>query len=136
VPDPDRLELLPAAQGYLGDRYTLPACEAGNTPAGHMEQGWADMEAVRQPYDFFVENGIATKGLARPGELVWSRVYLDAGEFCLDLGRGVAVKLPEEESARRWEATTKEWPLMHAQLYGMSRDGLMAKHKSTHITVS
>jgi len=109
---------------------------SGNTPAGHMENGWADMEAVRQPYEFFMENGIATKGLARPGELVWSRVYLDEEKFCLDLGRGAAVKLPEQESARRWEATTKEWPLMHALLYGVSRDALMAKHKSNHITVS
>ncbi len=109
---------------------------SGNTPAGHMEQGWADMEAVRQPYEFFVENGICTKGLARPGELIWSRVYLDREKFHLDIGRGAAVKLPEEESARRWEATTKEWPLMHALLYGVSRDALMAKHKSNHITVS
>ena len=109
---------------------------SGNTPAGHMEQGWADMEAVRQPYEFFIENGIATKGLSRPGELVWSRVFLDQGEFCLDLGRGAAVKLPEAESLRRWQATTEEWPLMHAILYGVSRDALMARHKSNHITVS
>jgi len=109
---------------------------SGNTPAGHMENGWADMEAVRQPYEFFIENGISTKGLARSGELVWSRVYLDCGEFFLDIGRGAAVELPKEESERRWQATTREWPLMHAILYGVSRDQLMAKHKSNHITVS
>jgi L-fucose isomerase-like protein len=109
---------------------------SGNTPAGHMENGWSDMEAVRQPYDYFIENGICTKGLARPGEIIWSRVYIDRGEFCLDLGRGAALELPLEESIRRWEATTKEWPLMHALLYGVSRDSLMAKHKSNHITVS
>ena len=109
---------------------------SGNTPAGHVEGGWAGMEAVRQPYDYFIENGICTKGLARPGELVWSRVYLDEGRFCLDLGRGAAVTLPAEESSRRWRATTQEWPLMHGLLYGVSRDGLMAKHKSNHITVS
>ena len=109
---------------------------SGNTPAGHMERGWADMEAVRQPYDYFIENGIATKGLSRPGEIIWSRVYIDRSEFCLDIGRGAAVKLPPEESKRRWEATTEEWPLMHALLYGVSRDQLMARHKSNHITVS
>ncbi|MBN2290227.1 MAG: fucose isomerase [Candidatus Glassbacteria bacterium] len=109
---------------------------SGNTPAGHMARGWADMEAVRQPYDYFIENGICTRGLSRPGEIVWSRVYLDRGEFCLDLGRGAAVKLPPEEIQRRWEATTEEWPLMNALLYGVSRDSLMAKHKSNHITVS
>jgi len=109
---------------------------SGNTPAGHMERGWADMEAVRQPYDYFIENGICTKGLARAGEIIWSRVYIDRGEFCLDLGRGAALELPPEESSRRWEATTREWPLMHALLYGVSRDRLMARHKSNHITVS
>ncbi|HUU29035.1 MAG TPA: fucose isomerase [archaeon] len=109
---------------------------SGNTPAGHMENGWADMEAVRQPYDYFIENGISTKGVTRAGELVWSRVYIDSGEFCLDIGRGAAVKLPVEESERRWEYTTEEWPLMHALLYGVSRDQLMARHKSNHITVS
>ena len=109
---------------------------SGNTPAGHMEGGWADMEAVRQPYDYFIENGICTRGLARAGEIIWSRVYIDRGEFCLDLGRGAALKLPPEESRKRWEATTSQWPLMHALLYGVSRDQLMAKHKSNHITVS
>ncbi|MEA2063162.1 MAG: fucose isomerase [Gemmatimonadota bacterium] len=109
---------------------------SGNTPAGHVENGWADMEARRQQYEFFIENGIATRALARPGELVWSRVYLDGGEFCIDIGRGAAIKLPEAESERRWQATTAEWPLMHAILYGVSRDSLMAKHKSNHITVS
>ncbi len=108
---------------------------SGNTPAGHMERGWADFEGVRQAYEYFVENGIATKGLTRSGELVWSRVYLDGGRLCLDLGRGAALELPEQESLRRWKATTEEWPLMHALLYGVSRDQLMAKHKSNHITV-
>ena len=109
---------------------------SGNTPAGHMARGWADMEAVRQPYEFFTEGGICTKGLARDGELVWSRVYIDEGVLSIDLGRGGAVTLPPEESTRRWKATTEEWPLMHAILYGVSRDQLMARHKSNHITVS
>jgi len=109
---------------------------SGNTPAGHIPGGWAGLEAVRQPYDYFIENGICTKGLAKAGELVWSRVYLDEGRFRLDTGRGAAVSLPEAESARRWRATTEQWPLMHGLLYGVSRDALMAKHKSNHITVS
>ncbi len=109
---------------------------SGNTPAGHMENGWADMHAERQPYDYFPENGICTKGTAKAGEIIWSRVYIDEGEMCIDLGRGAAVELPPEESDRIWEATTKEWPLMHAITYGITRDQMMAKHKSNHITVS
>ncbi len=109
---------------------------SGNTPAGHAERGWADMEATRQAYEFFVEGGICTKCTARPGELVWSRVYVDGGRFCLDVGRGAALELPEAESRHRWDATTEQWPLMHALLYGVSRDQLMARHRSNHITVS
>jgi hypothetical protein len=66
---------------------------------------------------------------------VWSRIYLDEGVLSMDLGRGGVVALPEEETQRRWKATTAEWPIMHALLYGVSRDQLMAKHKSNHITV-
>ena len=42
------------------------------------------------------------------------------GVLSIDLGRGGAVTLPPEESTRRWKATTEEWPLMHAILYGVS----------------
>jgi hypothetical protein len=43
--------------------------------------------------------------------------------------------LPREETERRWQATTPEWPIMHAVLDGVSRNALMAKHKSNHIQV-
>ena len=109
---------------------------SGNTPAGHMENGWADMQAERQPYDYFPENGISTKGTAKSGEIIWSRVYIDQGELCMDVGRGAAVELPPEESDKVWAATTEEWPLMHAITYGATRDQIMAKHKSNHTTVS
>ncbi len=109
---------------------------SGNTPAGHVEHSWAGMEGVRQPYDFFIENGICTRCLAKPGELIWSRVFIDRGDLFIDIGRGAAVELPVAESQRRWDATTGEWPLMYAMLYGVSRDQLMARHKSNHITVS
>jgi len=109
---------------------------SGNTPAGHMENGWADLTAVRQPYGYFPEGGIATKGTTKAGEIIWSRVYIENGERYMDIGRGAAVVMPEEETQRRWDATTKEWPLMHAITYGVTRDQLMAKHRSNHVTVS
>jgi len=109
---------------------------SGNTPAGHMENGWASMTAERQAYSFFPENGICTKGTTKSGEIIWSRIYIDEGEMCIDVGRGAAFDLPPEESNRIWEATTKEWPIMHAVTYGVTRDQMMAKHKSNHITVS
>ena len=52
-----------------------------------------------------------------------------------DLGRAEVVALPEEETNRRWQETTPQWPIMHAVLYGVSRDQMMARHKANHIQV-
>ena len=54
----------------------------------------------------------------------------------MDLGRAGVVELPAEETARRWQATTPQWPIMHAVTYGVSRDQMMARHKSNHIQVA
>ena len=53
----------------------------------------------------------------------------------MDIGRGGVVQLPGEETRRRWNATTSQWPIMHAITYGVSRDQFMAKHKANHIQV-
>jgi len=50
----------------------------------------------------------------------------------MDIGRGCVVELPREETERRWNATTWQWPIMHAVLYGVTRDQMMAKHKANH----
>lgn len=46
-------------------------------------------------------------------------------ELHCDLGVGEVVALPEEETYRRWNNTTPEWPIMNAVLKGVSRDQLM-----------
>jgi len=51
------------------------------------------------------------------------------------MGRGKAVSLPAKEVQYRWESTTRQWPIMNAVLYGVSRDQMMARHKSNHIQV-
>jgi hypothetical protein len=51
----------------------------------------------------------------------------------MDLGRAGVVELPPEETQRRWQATTPQWPIMHAVTYGVSRDQMMARHKANHI---
>jgi hypothetical protein len=53
----------------------------------------------------------------------------------MDLGRGGVVALPREETQRRWDATTPQWPIMHAVTYGVSRDQMMARHKANHVQV-
>ncbi|MBI5347202.1 MAG: fucose isomerase [Candidatus Aenigmarchaeota archaeon] len=108
---------------------------SGNTPAEHVEGGWSGVTAVRQPYMYFKKGGAAMKAICKPGEIIWSRVYIDEGELCMDIGRGGVLALPYEETERRWNATTKQWPIMHAVTYDVSRDQMMAEHKSNHIKV-
>jgi len=46
------------------------------------------------------------------------------------------VALPQEETERRWQITTPQWPMMHTLLPGISRDQFMAQHCSNHIQVA
>jgi L-fucose isomerase-like protein len=85
---------------------------------------------------YFPRGGSTLKGVSRPGEIVWSRIYVEGDALHMDIGRGGVVRLPDAETERRWQATTPQWPIMHAVLYGVSRDQLMAKHQANHIQVA
>jgi hypothetical protein len=63
-------------------------------------------------------------------------VFIEDGRLKMDLGRAGVVELPPEETQRRWDATTPQWPIMHAVTYGVSRDQMMARHKANHIQVA
>ena len=76
------------------------------------------------------------RGVSKPGEIVWSRIYVQGESLHMDIGRGAVVELPKEETERRWQLTTPQWPIMHAVTYGVSRDQLMAKHQANHIQVA
>jgi L-fucose isomerase-like protein len=80
--------------------------------------------------------GSTLKGISKPGEIVWSRIYVDPAGLNMDIGRGKVVEMPMEETQRRWDSTTPQWPIMHAVTYGVSRDQMMAKHKANHIQVA
>ncbi|MGH7524516.1 MAG: fucose isomerase [Gemmatimonadales bacterium] len=108
---------------------------SGAAPASHFIDGYAGAIGERQPPMYFPKGGSTLKGVSRPGELVWSRIYVANNGLHMDIGRGGVVKLSEQETTRRWEATTRQWPIMHAVLYGVSRDQLMAKHQANHIQV-
>ena len=54
----------------------------------------------------------------------------------MDIGRARVVQLPRVETERRWQATTPQWPIMHAVFYGITRDQMMARHKANHIQVA
>jgi hypothetical protein len=85
---------------------------------------------------YFRLGGGSLKGVSRPGEIIWSRIFVESGKLKMDLGRAGVAKLPEEETQRRWNLTTPQWPIMHAVTYGVSRDQLMARHKANHIQVA
>ncbi|HSF55174.1 MAG TPA: hypothetical protein VLA71_15570, partial [Algoriphagus sp.] len=108
---------------------------SGAAPPEHFIGGYAGAESDRQPPMYFQKGGGSLKGISKPGSIVWSRVYIENDQLCCDLGVGEAVLLPEEETQRRWQATTPAWPIMHAVLPGISRDQLMGKHKANHIQV-
>jgi hypothetical protein len=109
---------------------------SGAVPPAHLLGGYSGTVSERQPAMYFRLGGGSVKGVSKPGEIVWSRIFVDNGKLRADIGRARAVELPEEETERRWRITTPQWPVMHAVLYGVSRDQLMARHKSNHIQVA
>jgi len=108
---------------------------SGAAPPAHHLGGIAGSHGHRQPAMYFPKGGSTCSGVAKRGEIVWSRVYVGEGRLKMDLGRGQVVALPEEETRRRLESTTREWPIMHAVFHGVSRDQMMARHPSNHIQV-
>ncbi len=63
-------------------------------------------------------------------------MFVDNGALKADIGRAKVIKMPREETERRWQITTPQWPIMHAVIYGVSRDQMMARHKANHIQVA
>jgi L-fucose isomerase-like protein len=108
---------------------------SGAAPAEHFKGGYTGASSERQPAMYFKLGGGTLKGVSKPGDIVWSRIYVMDDKLHCDLGTGKAVELPEEESERRWQNTTPQWPIMHAILDGVNRDQLMAQHKANHIHV-
>jgi len=109
---------------------------SGAAPASHFVGGYAGASSERQPSMYFKLGGGTLKGISKPGEIVWSRVYVENSALHADLGRATVVDLPREETERRWQATTPQWPIMHAVLHGVSRDQMMARHKANHLNVA
>lgn len=107
---------------------------SGSVPASH-NGGYDKSWSHRQPPMYFPLGGGTLSGVSRPGELVWSRVFIMDGALHVDLGRAIALELPAEETERRLAATTPEWPIMHAVLHGVTRDQFMARHRANHLNV-
>jgi hypothetical protein len=108
---------------------------SGAAPASHFIDGYKGAASDRQPAMFFPKGGGTLKGVSRPGHIVWSRIYVVGNKLYADLGVGEVVSLPTDETNRRWNETTPQWPIMHGVVKGVSRDQMMAKHKANHIQV-
>ena len=108
---------------------------SGSVPASH-NGGYSKSWSMRQPPMYFPLGGGTLSGVSKPGDVVWSRVFIMNGELHVDLGRATALELPKEETERRLAATTPQWPIMHAVLHGVGRDQFMARHKANHLNVA
>jgi hypothetical protein len=127
-----------------GEQYKGPGLDAfvwvfeisGAAPASHFIGGYAGAVGERQPPMYFRLGGSTLKGISKPGEIVWSRVFVMENKLHADLGRAAVVELPREETERRWKATDPQWPIMHGVLYGVTRDQMMGRHKANHLQVA
>lgn len=109
---------------------------SGATPAAHHVDGYAGSMGFRQPPMYFRLGGSTLAGIAKPGSIVWSRIFVEDDALHMDIGTGRALALSPAETQRRLDATTPQWPIMHAQLDGIDRDQLMARHKANHVNVA
>ncbi len=109
---------------------------SGSVPASHFEDGYRSAESWRQSPVYFPAGGGTIRGVSKPGEIVWSRLFVQPDGLHLDIGRASAISLPESETQRRWKATNPEWPIMHVVLNGITRNQFMARHKANHAQVA
>jgi hypothetical protein len=109
---------------------------SGAAPANHFVDGYAGAISERQPAMYFPLGGGSLKGIGKPGEIVWSRVFVEGSALHVDMGRGAVVSLPAAETERRWKETTTQWPIVHTVLHGVGQNQLMARHRANHINVA
>jgi L-fucose isomerase-like protein len=127
-----------------GEQYTADGFDefvwlfqiSGAVPASHLVGGYKGAVSERQPSMYFRLGGGTLKGVCKPGEVVWSRVYVEGGNLNVDLGRATAISLPEAETNRRWKEVTPQWPIMHVLLHGADQNQFMARHPSNHVNVA
>ena len=118
-----------------GDDFVWVMEISGSVPPSHLRGGYAGVTSERQAPMYFRLGGGTIKGVSKAGPVVYSRVFLMDGQLQVDIGLGQAIDLPDEETQRRWDATSPQWPIMHLVMPGVTRDQFMARHRSNHIQV-
>jgi len=72
------------------DDYVWVFLISGSVPPAHNVGGWSGSEGFRQPAMYFPLGGSTLRGISKPGEIVWSRVWIDGskrGGDAASLGR-------------------------------------------------
>lgn len=108
---------------------------AGAYSFNHKPDSLEGVHSYRQPAGYFPVPGGTFTGESLPGEITWARAYIMNDELYMDVGKGEVPKLEEKKKEELWQATTRQWPFMAADL-GISRDTLMAHYMSNHIAVA
>ena len=111
------------------NKYVWVFLISGAAPIEHHIGGWKGSHGYRQPAMYFPKGGSTLHGVAKPGAVIWSRIYIEDARLKMDIGQAEVIELPEEETRRRLNETTPEWPIMHAVMKGISRDQMMAHIK-------
>jgi L-fucose isomerase-like protein len=109
---------------------------SGAAPANHLDGGYRGATSERQPAMYFPLGGGTLRGVGKPGEIVWSRIFVENGALHLDIGRGSVVRLPSQEESRRQYETTYQWPLVNTVFHGITRDAFMARHRANHVNIA
>jgi hypothetical protein len=109
---------------------------SGASPASHFIGGYRGAISERQPPMYFRLGGGTLKGVCKPGPIVWSRIFVEDGRLHADAGLADVVQLPDEETKRRWNSVTPQWPIMHVCLRGITRNQFMARHHANHVNVA
>ncbi len=124
--------------GEHDGRFIWVLLNSGSSSAyafNHNPESLEGVHSYRQPAGYFPVPGGTFSGESLPGAITWARAHLSGGELWMDLGRGEVIRLPAEKRDAWWEGTTRQWPLMTADL-GMRRETLMAHYASNHIAVA
>jgi hypothetical protein len=119
-----------------GKDFILTFQADSGVPPQLLDLGWKGMNVVRQLSQFSPQGGGIMHGMCKSGEIVWSRMFMERGRLCMDIGRGRAVKLQHEEVRRRRTFCTQDWTIMNAILTGVTRDNLIARNRSNYINIA
>ena len=120
-----------------GDRLRLGVCDQrlGAAGAFHRRLGAASAASGSRRC-ISVSAAGRSRASASPARSSGRRIFVEDGRLKMDLGRAQSSNCRRRKPSAAGSATTPQWPIMHAVTYGVSRDQMMARHKSNHIQVA